>query len=266
MMNLHYTRRSFFAGLLSVGLALLLTPASRGDDAVAGPLVFAAASMTDALNDVAERYASEGHEAPRFSFASSSTLAKQIAQGAPADLFISANTDWMDWLARQNAIQPDSRGDIARNVLVIVGPEGAATAKSAEAALKEERVAIGDPSHVPAGIYAKEALQSAGLWQTVESRAVLGENVRIALELVRRGEVARAIVYASDRLAAPELAILYEFPDSSHDPIRYPAAVTAGAQNPAGAEAFLRFLQSPDGQGALKDAGFRTVGDGDVGG
>ncbi|WP_114389471.1 molybdate ABC transporter substrate-binding protein [Notoacmeibacter marinus] len=256
MLTRRPTRRIVLAGLTGLTWFGLQTPVhAKGN----GPLVFAAASMTDALNAVAERYLAAGGTVPRFSFAASSILAKQIAQGAPADLFVSASAQWMDWLEEKNAIETDSRTDIARTDLVIAGPADAGTAPTAAAALGESRFAMGDPGHVPAGIYARQALANAGLWSDLTSRAVLGENARIALELVRRGEVARAIVYASDLASAPELAPLYVFPSGSHDPIAYPAALTGTGQDEDGARAFLDFLVGPEGQAAMQSAGFRPI-------
>ena len=252
--------RALLAVFASLSLACGAIDAKAADD---GPLIFAAASMTDALKLAAERYEATGRIAPRFSFASSSILAKQIAQGAPADLFISASEEWMDWLAEKSAIVPESRRDIAANSLVIVGPSGTTEADNVGRALADGRFAIGDPGHVPVGIYAKQALTAEGLWTKVKDRAVLGENVRVALELVARGEVARAIVYRSDLLAAPDLAAVYFFSADRHDPITYPAALTATAEDKNAAKGFLDYLLSEEGQAALKDTGFEPVSAGD---
>ncbi|MCP1200381.1 molybdate ABC transporter substrate-binding protein [Notoacmeibacter sp. MSK16QG-6] len=263
MITLRFTRRSVLAGLASLPCLSFSSSASADGN---GPLVFAAASMTDALQRAAERYVKTSAPAPRFSFASSSILAKQIAQGAPADLFVSASSEWMDWLSQKSAIDTQSRIDIAKTDLVIVGPAGAKAAETAASALGEKRFAMGDPGHVPAGIYAKQALESEGNWAEVKEHAVLGENARITLELVRRGEVARAIVYAADLAAAPELAKIYTFPSAGHDPITYPAALTSAGQDKEGAQAFLKFVTGPEGQTALESAGFRSIQRGHAGG
>lgn len=263
MLKRRPNRRTVLAGLAGLTSLGLSRPGRAGAN---GPLVFAAASMTDALTLVAERYVAGGGAAPRFSFAASSVLAKQIAQGAPADLFVSANAEWMDWLKEMGAIRSDSRVDIARTDLVIAGPAEVGPVAVVADAIGEGRFAMGDPGHVPAGIYARQALQKEGFWPEMESRAVFGENARIALELVRRGEVARAIVYASDLVAVPELAALYTFPAGSHDPITYPAALTGTGQADEGARAFLDFLAGPEGQAAMKRAGFAAVKRDHVGG
>lgn len=219
--------------------------------------VFAAASMKDAIDRAAVEYeALSGHRIA-VSYASSSVLARQIEAGAPADLFISANTDWMEWLAERRLIRADSRRIIAGNSLVIAAAPGTAPA-SDPAELLGTRFAMGDPSHVPAGKYARTALESLGLWDAVAPNAVFGENVRVALELAGRGEVRAAIVYGSDQKAAAGLVRAYAFPPTSHAPIVYPAAATRdGARE---AETFLGFLTSEQGRRIFSDLGFSPAG------
>lgn len=215
--------------------------------------VFAAASLKELMDSVVPAFEAEAGIETVVSLAASSVLARQIEAGAPADIYVSADREWMDWLAERGLVQGESRRTVAGNELVIAA---ASTPGSAEPSviLAEGRFAMGDPSHVPAGRYAKAALSSLGIWERVQSRAVFGENVRVALELARRGEVKAAIVYRSDQIAAEGLSRLYTFPPESHPPIAYLAATTAQAR--AGAEAFLEFLSSDTGQAVFRELGF----------
>ena len=240
-----------FAALLAAAL-----PARAADSVT----VFAAASMKDAVEDAIADWRGADASRPEVvvSFASSSVLARQIEAGAGADIFISANPDWMDWLAERDAIAPDTRRDIARNTIVIarLGDTGF---DSAAAALDGvERIAMGDPEHVPAGKYGRQALESAGLWADVQPKAVFGENVRVALTLAERGEADAAIVYGSDLVISETLKAAYVFPADGHDPIVYPAALTAGANDAA--LGFLDFLSGADGQAILARFGFSSAG------
>jgi len=225
--------------------------------------VFAAASMTDALNKAGQVYGAEAGPEIRFSFASSSTLAKQIEQGAPADLFISAAENWMDYLAQRDLIVPDSRAALVSNGLVLVAPEASALKVAAISSTTdllgmlgtEGRLAVGDPDHVPAGIYAKEALTSLGLWAGVESRLARADNVRAALALVARGEVPLGIVYSTDAAGQAGVKVLATFPPSSHRPIRYPVAIVKGRDS-ADARAFLGWLKGAKAMAILREFGF----------
>ena len=216
--------------------------------------VFAAASLKEVMDRASAAFKAESGTEVVVSLASSSVLARQIDAGAPADIFISADQEWMDWVAERNLIRNDSRRLVAGNDLVMVSAQAASAGAKPDAILSEGRFAMGDPSHVPAGIYAKAALTSLGLWEKVKDHAVFGENVRVALELAQRGEVNAAIVYGSDQLAAKELPRVYTFPAGSHPPIVYPAAATAKAK-PA-ADAFLDFLSGEEGQKIFRDRGF----------
>ncbi|MCR4264982.1 molybdate ABC transporter substrate-binding protein [Nitratireductor sp. ZSWI3] len=237
---------------------LLLTAFSPLASAAEKLTVFAAASMKDAMDRAVVEYAAAGGGQVTVSFASSSVLARQIEAGAPADLFISANTDWMNYLVERDLIRVESERIIAGNSLVIASARGA-EAVADPAPLLEKRFAMGDPSYVPAGKYAKTALETLGLWQKVEGNAVFGENVRVALELAGRGEVRAAIVYGSDQKAAGDLARVYTFPADSHAPIVYPAAaIRNGAP---GAEDFLDFLTSGAGQEIFAELGFSRAPD-----
>jgi molybdate transport system substrate-binding protein len=240
----------FLARLLAVSSVMLLPQAALSADKLT---VFAAASMKDALEEAGETYAAQSGVDVVFSFAASSVLAKQIEAGAPADIFISADREWMDWLKERNLIAPETEAMIAGNRLVVAAaPETKAT--NDPRGLLSTRFAMGDPTHVPAGKYAQAALQSLGLWEEVQPNAVFTENVRIALEFVRRGELDAAIVYGSDRDAAPELVTAYTFPENSHSPIVYPAAVTAKGQD--GARAFVEFLAGEEGRRIFEARGF----------
>lgn len=216
--------------------------------------VFAAVSTADALRKAADGFETQTGIRVTIAPAASSTLARQIDAGAPADIFISANTDWMDWLQERGRIDPGSRIVIAANRLVVVGLDRQAREKGPEFLGNASRIVMGDPSHVPAGQYAKSALEHLGIWTSVAGRAVFTENVRVALEYVRRGEVPAGIVYASDLLVAPELDVVWEVPPESHPPIVIPAAKVHNA--PVEAQLFLRYLLSPQGQRALAAFGF----------
>lgn len=244
-----YGGSMFKRALVSLALLASLSTAAAAEKLT----VFAAASMKDAIERAAGEYQAAGGDEVVVSFASSSVLARQIEAGAPADVYISANTDWMAYLVERDLVRADSETIIAGNNLVIAAAEGAEPADSPDALL-DERFAMGDPSHVPAGKYARTALENLDLWKDVEKNAVFGENVRVALELASRGEVKAAIVYGSDQKAAGDLVRAYVFPADSHAPILYPAAATKdGAES---AEAFLAFLKSEAGRAIFTDLGF----------
>jgi molybdate transport system substrate-binding protein len=222
--------------------------------------VFAAASLTDSLNAVADAYQAKTGGRIILSFGASSTLARQIEQGAPADIFLSADGDWMDYLQKKALIAENSRKNLLGNRLVLVA---AADAKPAPkiapgfdlaGALGDGRLALADPASVPAGKYAKAALTSLGVWDSVASKVAQAENVRVALEYVTRGEAPYGIVYATDAKVAPNLPIAGVFPESSHPPIVYPAALTKKAA--PGAKAFLDFLGSAQARAIFLKAGF----------
>ncbi len=225
--------------------------------------VFAAASLSDVLQGLAQRWTSAGVHL-RFSFAASSTLARQIEQGAPVDLFISADEAWMDHLAARGLIDTGSRRVFASNRLVVVRADALAggTAPESTATVREAllggaaagRIATGDPSHVPVGRYAQAALQRLGLWDEVNARLVRADNVRSALAFVERGEAAAGIVYATDARVAKGLRVAARFPSDSHPPITYPAALL---RNPsASARDVWQRLFSADARDALREAGF----------
>lgn len=247
--------RNWFAGSFVMLLVLALCFPAQASDRM---LVFGAASMKDALEAAGRDYEQQTGGRLVFSFASSSVLAKQIAAGAPADLYVSANSQWADWLEKQAMVNAASRRNIAGNSIVIAGKPVEGNVPGPEGLLTKGKFAMGDPSHVPAGRYGREALKSLGIWEEVKKHAVYGENVRVALEYVARGEVGAAIVYGSDLTVAPELKALYRFPASSHDPIVYPALLTEKGN--ADAKGFLDFLSSEKGQAILAKFGFVPAG------
>lgn len=217
-------------------------------------IVFAAASMKDVLDEAAEKFTAKEAIEIVTSLAGSSVLAKQIEAGAPAQIFISADLDWMDYLAERNLIRENSRVVIAGNALIIIDQSDAEKG-DAISLLSKGRFAMGDPSNVPAGKYGKAALEKLKLWPDVEANAVLTENVRVALQYVSRGEVNNAIVYASDRTVNPDLIEVYRFPKNSHQPILYPAALVTSYMNTE-AKKFLEFLVSDEGQSIITSKGF----------
>lgn len=252
--------------LAAIGAALVLSacePAKTDPAAdVQGPVVFAAASLTDVLGEIGDLYEAAGHPAPRFSFAASSALARQIEQGAEADVFISADEDWMNYVADKKLIDTASRLILATNTLVLAAPAKApfhldlAPGMDLAGALKGGRLSLADPDSVPAGKYARKALEHFGVWASVEGSVVRAENVRAALRYVETGDAAAGIVYGTDAKAAGNsVKVVGTFPAASHTPITYPAAVLAG-KGEGGGKAFLEFLGSEQARNVLAAAGF----------
>lgn len=224
--------------------------------------VFAAASLTEALTAAGAAWSRMGPAKPRFSFAASSTLARQVEQGAPANLFVSADQKWMDYLDQRGLLAPGTRRDLLRNQLVLVVPKDHARRVAIGTGLDlgallgpGGRLAVGDPAHVPAGIYAKQSLQKLGLWQSAEPRLARAPDVRAALRLVELGEAPAGIVYATDAAASDAVAIAGVLPPESHDPIIYPVAVIRTGDTPQ-ARAFLDFLRGPQAQSMFAARGF----------
>jgi len=252
--------KSLRLGLL-LALALALPAAARAQEVV----VFAAASLTDALQAVARQ---GGFSSIKFSFASSSTLARQITQGAPAQLFISADEPWMDAVDKAGASLPGTRRDLVTNRLAVVRPgaqEPGSPPESVEAvraliqpvlATPDARIATGDPAHVPVGKYAQSALTALGLWDATAPRLARADNVRSALALVERGEAPLGIVYRTDALASAKVQVAALFPESTHAPIRYPMALLKGSGPEA--KRFYEHLLTPPAQALLREAGFGT--------
>ncbi len=246
--------------MAAVVLAALAAPYSvpRSLAAEAPPVtVFAAASMAPALTEIALRLEEEKGIEVRLVFASSGVLARQVANGAPADLFVSANRRWMDWLIERGLID-SAPVPLLGNRLVLVqpadAPETLALDDSLPERLGDDRLAIGDPDHVPAGIYAKEALESLGLWPQLQRSVVLLPNVRAALLLVERGEVAAGIVYRTD-VNKKKVRVAAAFQPDSHSPIIYSAGVVAAGRTLAAWEV-LSYLQRPGAQAVFRRYGF----------
>lgn len=233
--------------------------------------LFAAASTSDAVNAVAARYAAvvrgdgDHGSTVRPVFAASSTLAKQIAQGAPAQLFLSASRDWMDYLEDRHAIDPASRVDLLGNHLVLIAPTDSPLTLEIAPGFPLARgldggwLAIGDPAHVPAGVYAKAALEALGVWSEVAGKTARTADVRAALALVARGEAAAGIVYQSDLQISSQVRPAGVFPVTAHPPIAYPLAKIAGPSSPA-VERFYRFLLGPEARAIFQAHGFRGLG------
>ena len=239
-------------------LAILISPAAA---APSGPVVLAAASMQEAMTAAADAWAAAHHPRPVLSFAASSALARQVEAGAPAGLFVSADTDWADYLQQRGLLAPGTRRNMAVNALVIVAPKDSrlrlypAPGFSLGAALGAGRLAMADPDAVPAGRYGKQALQYFGVWQQVEAKVARAENVRAALALVARGAAPLGVVYATDARAEPAVRVVGVFPAGSHPPIVYPLARLAASTNPD-AEGFRRFLLGAQGRAILRRFGF----------
>lgn len=244
---------------LAIVLCLALWPAEAGAEDAKTVTVFAAASTTDALTDVATRYEKARGVKVRLNFAASSLLARQIEAGARADVFLSADVPWMDYLADRKLLEEGSRHDLLGNRLVLIAPKDSSLAvKMAKdfdfPAAFEGRLAVGDPALVPAGRYAKEALTHFGWYDKLQSRLLPCENVRAALAVAERGETAAAVVYATDAAASEKVRVVAVFPEQSHSKITYPVALCRGAS--AEGKALLAYLRSAEGLAAFRQRGF----------
>lgn len=246
--------RIFLAALLA-----LLLAACGAETPPTGPTVLAASSTQEAMTEAAAAWTAQGHPAPVLSFAASGALARQIAVGAPADLFVSADEKWMDWLAAEVGIKPDTRADLASNTLVLVAPAASKAAFPGKGewatAIGGGRIAIADPVAVPAGRYARAALTTIGVWGEIKDKVAQTADVRGALALVARGDAPLGVVYASDAKADDAVRTVGTFPENSHQPIRYPLAIPARSQHPDAA-GFRAFLLSSDGQAIFAKHGF----------
>lgn len=247
-------------------LALMLLFGAAGANAQSRakpPLVLAAASLQEAMTAAADAWAAGGRARPVLSFAASSALARQAQAGAPADLFVSADEEWMDVLQRAGALRPGTRATFLGNRLVLVarmGTRGSVDLRRGLARLlgPGERLAMADPSSVPAGRYGQAALERLGAWPAVSGRIARAENVRAALALVERGATPYGVVYATDARASGRVRIAAVFPANSHPPIRYPLAILRRSDSPD-AEPFRRFLLSPRGRAIFARFGFTTA-------
>jgi molybdate transport system substrate-binding protein len=225
--------------------------------------VFAAASLTNALNDVGAAWKQAGHPLPSLAFAASSALAKQIDSGAPADVFASADLTWMDYLEERGRIATGSRVNLIGNELVLIAPKG----RSITVEMKEGfdfagaftgKLCTGEPGVVPVGIYAQQSLQNLGWWDSLQGRIVGTDDVRTALAFVERGECPLGIVYATDAKISDKVDVVARFPEASHKPIIYPVAMVQGGR--ADAAAFLKFMTtSPEAAAIFTKHGFTKL-------
>ncbi len=252
-----------FLVLLLAGFVLAIS--GRADAEGADPItVFGAASTTDALTKLAAAYEAEYIEPVRPVLAASSTLARQIAQGAPADLFLSAAPVWMDYLAEAERIEPGTRIELLGNALVLIAPVdtdwsgGLQAGDALEGLLGDKPLALADPAHVPAGIYAKSALQTLDIWPGLSGRLAFAPNVRAALALVHRREAGAGVVYATDARVSSAVKIIATFPEASYPPVVYSLAIIRGRDRPA-VRSFYRFLKGPEAAAAFRALGFRIL-------
>ena len=244
--------------LLALSSTVWNSPASAQGQKL---IIFAAASLKDALDEVNVAYQHENSQETATSYAASSTLAKQIEAAAPADVFISADLDWMDYLAKRNLIKPETRANLLGNRLVLIAPVNSPLNLaigpnfSLAQALGNGRLAIADPNGVPAGRYGKAALESLGVWSTIADRLAPAENVRAALALVARGETPLGIVYQTDAASDKAVKIVGIFPHDTHPPIIYPIAAVVSSTNPA-ALGYLAYLKSRAARPTFEKHGF----------
>jgi molybdate transport system substrate-binding protein len=254
----HYLLR--FA-LLAVVAAALSPALGRRAVAADDLLVFAATTLKPALDDVADAYRRSGGGAARISYAPSSALVQQLDAGAPAELFISADADWMDAAAAKALIRKETRVDLLTSRLVLVAPRDSAVTAEIKPGfpladlLAGGRLAMCDPMMMPAGRYARAALQTLGVWSAVKDRVANAESVRAALTYVARGEAPLAVVFDTDAAADPDVKVVGVFPSDSHPPIVYPAALTAVGKDPE-APKFLAFLQSAEARAIFERRGY----------
>lgn len=248
--------------LLALVLIALASPGAAQSGR--GPLVLAASSLQEVMTAAADRWAAQGHPRPVVSFAGTPALARQAEAGAPADLFLSADEAWMDYLVAHSLIRTGTRADVARNALVLVAPANLgvrltiARGFPLARALGGGKLAMADPDSVPAGRYGKEALSRLAVWPSVANQVIRAENVRAALAFVRRGAAPLGVVYATDALAEPGVRLVGRFPASSHAPIRYPLVILRQSRHPD-AEGFRRFLLSAEGKALFRRFGFAAA-------
>lgn len=260
-------RKVIAHGMLAVALTVamcVIAPSARA----ASVTVYAAASLKESVDQIAKLYSAQTGGKITISYGASSALARQIENGAPADLFMSADLDWMDYLEQRKLIDAATRKSLLQNQLVLIAPVSQPlTLKIAPRfplarALGADKLAMANPDAVPAGKYGKAALEKMGVWDSVSRQVARADNVRAALVLVSRGEAPLGIVYRTDALADPKVMIVDTFPADSHTPIVYPVALTAaGAQsaNAAATKKFLAFMQGASAQAVWQQYGFRLV-------
>jgi molybdate transport system substrate-binding protein len=255
-------RRTLLAAAFAIATLSTAPHVAKAEDGKI--IVFAAASLKGPLDDAAAAFKAEKGGDIAISYAGSSALAKQIESGAPADLFISADLDWMDHVEKAKMVKDGTRSNWLGNTLVLVAPaESNATLKIATGfdlagALGDGKLAMADVKAVPAGKYGKASLEKLGVWAGVESKVAQAENVRTALALVATGEAPFGIVYQTDATAEPKVKVVDTFPEDSHKPIIYPVAQLTGSTAPLAAD-FLSFLKSPSAIALFEKAGFKIL-------
>ena len=267
-MAMTLSRRTLLAASAGVTAALLLAAPSRPTEAQGSDvLVFAAASLKNALDAVNAQWTKEAGKKAVISYASSAALAKQIEQGAPAQMLIAADLDWMDYLAARSLIKPDTRSNLLGNRIVLIAPKDKARPVEIKpgfdlaSVLGDGRLSMANVDAVPAGKYGKAALEKLGVWASVSGKIAQAENVRAALLLVSRGEAPAGIVYQTDAAADPNVKIIGTFPEDAHPPIIYPMALTASATHPDAA-AFLAYIGSEKAKPLFQAQGFTVLGQG----
>lgn len=248
-----YVKFIFFAATFAVAINV-----ASAQDTVT---VFAAASVKDVLDEIGGMYEKEKGVKIIASYGATSALAKQIENGAPADVFLSADSDWMNYVETRKLIKPETRRNLLTNRIVLIAPSTSAVnvvigpGFPLAKLLGNDRLAIADPNAVPAGKYAKASLESLGIWKEVEGKIAPTENVRAALALVSRGEVPFGIVYRTDALADKKVKIVAEFPANTHPPIVYPIAITSVSKSAAASD-FLAYLGAPPARAVFQKYGF----------
>lgn len=252
-------RGALKALVFALALACSTIPAQAKD-----VVVFAAASLKNALDDAAAAWKRETSRTAVISYAASNALAKQVEAGAPADIFFSADLDWMDYAASKNLIRPETRANLLGNSLVLIARKDASVQVSLQpgfdlaSALGKGRLAMGQVEAVPAGKYGKAALEKLGAWNGVRDKIAQTENVRAALFLVSRGEAPFGIVYKTDAVSDPNVKIVAAFPEGAHPPIVYPVALTKDSSNPDAAS-FLNYLRSSQAKPFFEKHGFNVM-------
>ncbi|MFH4745609.1 molybdate ABC transporter substrate-binding protein [Vibrio harveyi] len=223
--------------------------------------VYAASSMTNAVNDIAQQFETKYDVTVTPVYGGSSSIARQILNGAPADIFISANTKWMDYLVKSKAVKNDSVTNLVRNSLVLIAPKAStiepfdfSDANAWNQALEGNRLALGNPVSVPAGMYAKESLTNLGVWKKLERQIAPAKNVRLALALVERGEAPLGVVYKTDALLTDKVKVVGEFANDTHADIIYPAAIVKESTQ---SEQFFEYLKSDDAKKVFAQYGFQ---------
>src|SRR5438445_6215695 len=254
-------RRWLLGVIVSLGASAWRLPIGLAEVQPRDIVVFAAASLKNALDDIKTQYERDTGKHVTISNAASPTLAKQIEAAAPADIFISADLDWMDYLAERKLIKPESRVDLLGNSIVLVAPANSTSSVTIgpnfplASLLGSGRLAMADPNSVPAGKYGKAALEKLGVWPAVADRIAPAENVRAALLLVSRGECPLGIVYRTDAIADPGVRVIATFPANTHPPIIYPMALVVTSTN-LDVDAFATNLRSPSAARLFEKQGF----------